>query len=112
MNKLFKSFAVFLLLLPFSMSGYAADQNPEKGRKGMTMRKPMSDEQIDNKIRMKQEHMLKMHDLTNRILAESDPDKKEKLMREQRELMKAQWAKKREHHKQMMKKHRQMMKEE
>lgn len=45
-----------------------------------------------------QEHMLMMHDLSNKILAETDPKKQQALKDQQLELMIA-------HHKQMMSKH-------
>ena len=63
----------------------------------------MSPEQMDAHMRAMQEHMLTMHDYSNKILAEKDPAKKEKLKAEQLELMKA-------HHMQMMA-HRKQMKE-
>ena len=36
----------------------------------------MSNEQKEQHIRSMQEHMLKMHDLSNQILTEQDPTKK------------------------------------
>ena len=38
-----------------------------------------------------QEEMLQMHDLSNKILAETDPQKKQALKTQQLELMKAQY---------------------
>ena len=55
----------------------------------------MSNEQKEQHIRSMQEHMLTMHDLSNQILAEQDPTKKESLKKQQLELMKA-------HHEQMI----------
>jgi hypothetical protein len=43
----------------------------------------------DERLKQKQEHLLKMHDLSNRILAATDPKEKEKLKAEQLELMRA-----------------------
>jgi hypothetical protein len=43
---------------------------------------------MDKKMRSKQEHMLKMHDLSSRILAEKDSTKKQTLKDEQLALMK------------------------
>lgn len=65
----------------------------------------MTDEEKDKHFRGMQEHMLKMHDLSNQILAEKDPAKKEKLMKEQLDLMKAHHA---EHHTKMMQHHKDM----
>jgi hypothetical protein len=48
--------------------------------------------------------MLMMHDLSNQILAEKDPAKKESLKKQQLELMKA-------HHEQMMQHRQQKMQE-
>lgn len=62
----------------------------------------MSEEQRNEHLRAYQEHLLKMHDLSNQILAEKDPAKKEQLKSEQLELMKA-------HHDQMMQHRMQMM---
>lgn len=45
-----------------------------------------------------QEHILKMHELSNQILAEKDPAKKEQLKQQQRDVMKA-------HHTEMMSRH-------
>ncbi len=58
----------------------------------------MSDEDKDKHMRSMQDHMLKMHDLSSRILAEKDSAKKEQLKNEQLQLMKA-------HHAEMMARH-------
>lgn len=52
----------------------------------------------DQHIAAMQEHILKMHDLSNQILAEKDPAKKEQLKQQQRDVMKA-------HHEEMMARH-------
>lgn len=57
----------------------------------------MNDEQMTEHMRGMQEHMLMMHDLSNKILAETDTTKKQALKDQQLELMKA-------HHQQMMSK--------
>jgi hypothetical protein len=49
----------------------------------------------DTHLQAMQEHILKMHELSNQILAEKDPAKKEQLKQQQRDVMKA-------HHQQMM----------
>jgi hypothetical protein len=61
----------------------------------------MTEEQKDKHMSSMQEHMLKMHDLSNQILAEKDPAKKEALKKQQLQLMKS-------HHAEMMESHQQM----
>ncbi|WP_236994033.1 hypothetical protein [Candidatus Methylomicrobium oryzae] len=97
--------ATFFLSLAFSLPSHAGStdtpdepMNMQQGmgmRHGMGMKGPKSKEELEQHMRMNQEHMLKMHDLSNRILSETDPKKKEQLKNEQLELMKA-------HHEQMM----------
>lgn len=59
----------------------------------------MSDEQRDQHLRAKQEHLLKMHELSTQILAETDPAKQEALKVQQRQLMKEHYAQMRQAHK-------------
>ncbi len=98
MNKI-TNFAVLLALASINTGLHAQDKPGMKHSMQGSMQ--MSPEQMDNHMRAMQEHMLTMHDYSDRILAEQDPEKKEKLKNEQLELMKA-------HHKQMMQ-HRQKM---
>lgn len=44
-------------------------------------------EEMDKHLEMRQEHMLKMHDLSNRILSATDEAERERLKKEQRQLM-------------------------
>ena len=133
MDNLYKSTAALLLLLPVSMASLAAEpQNtvePMQGmsqHQGMNMNKnqgmDMNKRQAANAakhqgkgmgmmggmneehLRSMQEHMLMMHDYSNKILAEKDPAKQAQLKNQQLELMKA-------HHAQMMQ-HGQQMKQE
>ncbi|GAB4278118.1 MAG: hypothetical protein Kow0065_24490 [Methylomicrobium sp.] len=53
-------------------------------------------------LKMKQEYQLKLHDLTNKILAEKDPAKQQALKDEQLNLME-------QHHMHMMKMHKMKM---
>jgi len=118
MKHLYTATAAFFLLLPLSMASFAADPTkaaepaaaPQKAEpsKNMPMHQgmgmmsgAMTDEQRDQHLRAMQEHMLAMHDLSNQILAEKDPVKKEQLKNKQLELMKA-------HQAQMMMKHHPM----
>lgn len=111
MKHLYKSTAVLLLLLPLSMASSAAE--PQKATEpakemgahqgmGMGMMGGMTEEQKNAHMRAMQDHMLQMHDLSNQILSEKDPAKKETLKNQQLDLMKA-------HHAQMME-HRQQHK--
>ena len=64
----------------------------------------MSDEQKEQHMRAMQEHMLMMHELSNKIIAEKDPKKKQELKDQQLEMMKA--------HRAQMMKHMQQMREQ
>lgn len=72
------------------MSAHHKDMHHGKG--GMEPGK------LGEHLKQKQEHMLMMHDLNNKILAEADPAKQQALKDQQLELMKA-------HHAQMMSMH-------
>ncbi len=107
MKQFYKSTAVLLLLLPISMMSSAVEpKKPAEPSKemsmphGMGMMGGMTEEQKSEHMRSMQEHMLKMHDLSNQILAEKDAAKKETLKAQQLDLMKA-------HHAQMMERHQQ-----
>ena len=83
-------------LLTLSAASYA--QEPAMGDgMGHDMSK-MDPAKMTEQMKSKQEHMLMMHDLSNKILAEQDPQKQQALKDQQLELMKA-------HHMQMMSKH-------
>ncbi len=109
MKHLYKSTAVLLLLLPISMISSAAEpQKADEPMKemGMGMMGGMTEEQKNEHMRTMQEHMLKMHDLSNQILSEKDTAKKEALKNQQLELMKAHHAQMREHRQQKMQGHK------
>jgi hypothetical protein len=85
--------AIALLLLPLSMTCYAADQETSaEPMKHGGMMGSMSEEQQEQHLIAIQEQSLMMHDLSNQILAEKDPAKKEQLKKQQRYLMKAHHA--------------------
>ena len=63
----------------------------------------MDDSKMMTHLKMKQEQMLKIHDLSNKILAETDPMKKQALKDQQLELIKVE-------HMQMMSMHHSKMK--
>lgn len=87
------------------------DMQPGMGMGGMGMHHGMggmggmmagmTEAQKDQHLRGMQEHMLKMHDLSNQILAEKDVTKKEQLKTQQLQLMK-------EHHAEMKDKRKEM----
>ena len=78
---------------------------------GMGSMSGMSEEKMDQRMRMMQDQMLKMHELSHRILEAKDPKERERLKEEHLALMKA-------HHQKMMarkkrmQQHRQNMKQE
>ena len=112
MNAIYKSTAVLLLMLPLSGVSLAAEpmqgmnmnkpQGEDAGKQGMGM---MGMGMSEGHLQAMQEHMLKMHDYSNRILAEKDPTKQAQLKHEQLELMKAHQAQMMQHHSQMMQGH-------
>lgn len=117
MNPLSKTITALLLLSPLGIGAYAAEEPAQKpkahsmpgmkmqgGMQGMNMQSgqcdmqgmgcmgmmgEMNSEQMDQHMRMMQEHMLQMQDLSNKILAATDPAEKEKLKKQQLDLMKA-----------------------
>lgn len=93
MNYIKKSAIILVLSMSASMVSHAASDsmkmqiNQGKDSKSGGMGN-MNPEMMDKKMRSKQEHMLKMHDLSSRILAEKDSTKKQALKDEQLALMK------------------------
>ncbi|MGR9088727.1 MAG: hypothetical protein ACU841_16890 [Gammaproteobacteria bacterium] len=127
MNPLYKTMSLLLLLLPLSTPGFAEtpqQQTPSMDKMkmdqgmgmkmgmGMGMGMQMTEEQMDQHLRSYQEHLLKMHDLSNRILSEQDAAKKQQLKNEQLELMKKHHAQMKEHRTQKMMQHRKKMPQE
>lgn len=113
MKHLYKSTAVLLLLLPMSMMSIAAEpkksDDPLKepgAHQGMGMECCQTEEQKTEHMRSMQEHMLTMHDLSNQILSEKDPAKKEELKNKQLELMKTYHAQMKQHRQQKMPQHK------
>ena len=113
MKYLYKSTAVLLLLLPMSMISFAAEQQQpaepmkEMGmHQGMGMMGGMTEEQKTEHMKAMQDHMLKMHELSNQILSEQDPAKKEALKNQQLELMKSYHTQMMQHRQQKMQGHK------
>jgi hypothetical protein len=110
MKNSYQSIAAVCLFALMTATSNAEDvqKSPPMPMKGMGMHHGMggmmagmTEEQKDKHMRSMQEHMLKMHDLSNQILAEKDATKKEQLKTQQLQLMKA-------HHAEMMESHQQM----
>ncbi|MGR8981150.1 MAG: hypothetical protein ACU84H_13795 [Gammaproteobacteria bacterium] len=123
MKTLSKSLPLLIGLLSFSMACYAGEtektmesmggmkMQPGMGKQqgmgmGMGMGGAMTEEQKEQHLRAMQDHMLKMHDLSDKILAETNPAKKDELKNQQLQLMKEHHAKMMEHRMQKMQ-HRQ-----
>jgi hypothetical protein len=102
MKKLSKLIAV-LALVSLSQVCLAAEQVEKKPE--MKMDHPMAkmdESKMMEHLKMRQEQILRMHDLSNKILAETDPKKKQALKDEQLELIKSE-------HMQMMSMHHSKM---
>lgn len=101
--KILSKLIAILALVSLSQVCLAAEQVEKKPE--MKMGQPMAkmdDSKMMEHLKMKQEHILKMHDLSNKILAETDPAKKQALKDQQLDLMKSE-------HMQMMNMHHQKM---
>ncbi|MGR9115386.1 MAG: hypothetical protein ACU85E_06435 [Gammaproteobacteria bacterium] len=102
--KQLQKLAGVLILMSFSAVVYSQEPSMEEGMKqpGMKMHKGkmgmmgkmggMTEEQKDQHMRAMQEHMLMMHELSDKIIAEKDPAKKQALKDQQLEMMKAHRA--------------------
>jgi len=114
MKHLHKVTATLLLLLPLGSASFAEEsqkvaepmQQSTCAHQGMGMMGGMTEEQKDQHMRAMQEHILMMHDLSNQILAEKDPAKKEQLKNQQLQLMKAHQMQRKEHRQQMKQEHK------
>lgn len=103
MKNVYKSLWVGLLLIPFSVSVSAEeDKNAPAEQHSMHMGGMMG-EMTTERLREMQAHMLAMHDLSNKILAEKDPKKQQVLKDQQLELMKIHMADRMAKHQQRMK---------
>lgn len=109
--KLRTSLKLSLLVMSLGMTLANAEETPgpaaatpgshAMGGMGMNNAMMMSDE----KLKEKQEHLLKMHELSSKILAATDPKEKDRLKAEQLQLMKDH---EKQHH-MMMQQHMQQM---
>lgn len=110
MKHIYKAIAVCLLTMPLSMAVHAESDMSSMGKhEGMEKHEGMQGMHGDMMAQMMspehlkemQAHMLLMHDLSNKILAEKDPKKQQVLKDQQLEVMKAHMA-------EMMAKHQKM----
>ncbi|MGR9045115.1 MAG: hypothetical protein ACU83N_07455 [Gammaproteobacteria bacterium] len=96
-----------MTVIVFGQTVVAAVKSAPKPMPEMKMEPKMGGEMdhdmMVKHLQMEQEHRLKIHDLSNKILSEKDPKKQEELKHQQLELMI-------EHHMHKMKMHHQMMK--
>jgi hypothetical protein len=86
-------------------SGHGIGRPPRHDGEDEQAMPGMNAEQRMEHLRSVQEHKLKMHDLSNKILAEQDPTKKEQLKKEQLDLMLENHDKMREGHSRMKMRH-------
>jgi Spy/CpxP family protein refolding chaperone len=92
-----------LALVSLNQVCLAADLTEKKPEMKMNpAMAPMDESMMMEHLKMKQEQILKMHDLSNKILAETDPKKQQVLKDEQLKLIKAD-------HLQMLSMHHQKM---
>ena len=101
MKTIYKTMPLLIGLLFLSMVSHAGQTEKSKEsagtmkmqggmgkHQGMGMMGNMTEQEKEQHLRTMQEHMLKMHELSNKILAETNPAKKEELKNEQLQLMK------------------------
>ncbi|QWF72008.1 hypothetical protein KEF85_06005 [Methylomonas paludis] len=96
---------VILITALSALSGQSYAQQPSEHGMGMGsmmggMQHDADPAKMTEHLKKMQAHMLQMHDLSNKILAETDPKKQQALKDQQLEIMKA-------HHMEMMAKHQQ-----
>jgi len=104
MKNLFSLFAI-LALMSINQVSIAEEQSTAKP--AMKMDQGMGEGQMDHPkmmehMKMEQEHQLKIHDLSNKILAETDPKKQQELKDQQLKLMEERMM----HKMKMMKNHK------
>ena len=96
-------FSLALLASSVSLAVHAEPLPPAPGEHQMGSMGGMM--MSEDKLKEKQEHLLKMHELSNKILAATDPKEKDRLKAEQLQLMKDH---EKQHH-MMMQQHMQQM---
>jgi hypothetical protein len=89
MKSLYISITMLVLLLPVSMMSFAAEPINEMDMQNMHRKKMegMTKEQMAELMRPTKEQKSKINDMSNQVLMEKDPAKKELLRRQQLEEM-------------------------
>lgn len=129
MKHVYKIIAICLLSMPLSMAVYADEPDMSSMEKhegmqgkpmlgmgqhegmqgmpmpGMGMHGMMAEMMSPEHLKEMQAHMLLMHDLSNKILAEKDPKKQQALKDQQLEVMKAHMAERMAKHQKMKMSH-------
>ncbi len=89
--KILVKLIAILALISLSQLSLAVDQAEKKPEMKMDHAMGTMDEtKMMEHLKIRQEQMLKMHDLSNKILAETDPKKQQALKDQQLELIKAE----------------------
>ncbi len=89
--KILVKLIAILALISLSQLSLAVDQVEKKPEMKMDHAMGTMDEaKMMEHLKVRQEQMLKMHDLSNKILAETDPKKQQALKDQQLELIKAE----------------------
>ncbi len=89
--KILVKLIAILAFVSLSQMSLAADPVEKKPEMKMDHAMGTMDEsKMMEHLKIKQEEILKMHDLSNKILAETDPKKKQELKDQQLELIKAE----------------------
>ncbi len=99
MKNSLKIMLLCVFFLPLSMTVAAEEDKGEHAEHSMHAGGKMSPE----RLQAMQAHILAMHDLSNKILAEKDPKKQQALKDQQLELMKAHMAEKIARHQEHLK---------
>ena len=99
MKSLYKALAIGCLLLPLSLTVSAEEEKDKPARcehaekyPGHDMGAMMGQMMSPEHLKAMQAHILAMHDLSTKILAEKDPKKQQALKDQQLELIKAHMA--------------------
>ncbi|CAG1020536.1 hypothetical protein DOJK_00410 [Patescibacteria group bacterium] len=90
--KRFYQCLIIAFLLPISMASFAAEEPATPQHEAHAQPHKEMGMMDEEHLKAMQEHILAMHDLSNQILAEKDPAKKEQLKQQQRDLMKSHHA--------------------
>ncbi len=103
MNRIYQ-LSILSVLVMFLTNGIVfAEESKAKDETVNMKTMPTNNAAQMEHLRKMQAHILAMHELSTKILAEKDPKKQEELKNQQLELMKAHMVEKMAHHHEMMK---------